>query len=157
ASRVRRTSPGLSSTSRISTGREMLVALIGCSRSHGDGEKEGGAGSGLGLEPDPTAVALHHLLADRQANPGSRVVGPAVKALEEHENTVGIFRRDSDAVVRHGEDPLPAFQASGYVNPWGFVRSVELQRIRDEVLEQLIHLARIGKDLGELIARHRRS
>ena len=107
ASRVRRTSPGLSSTSRISIG-VVTAAIIALLSLSGEREVEGRALAGLGLDPDAPAVALDDLLADRQADAGARVLVPAVQALEDDEDALEVLRVDADAVVAHREDPLAA-------------------------------------------------
>src|SRR5438094_8513998 len=104
-----RSSPGLSSTSRISTGRLPLFA----SSIRGfpllwHGEMKRGAGAGLGLHPDAAAVALDHLLDDRQADPGSRVLALVVPALQHHEDALAVLRLNADAFTSHHQFPFRA-------------------------------------------------
>src|SRR5262249_5648986 len=107
ASMVRRTSPGLSSTSRMSIALGLMSGIMVCSLCR-DGEKEGRALPGLRLDPDPSAVALHDPLADGQADSGSRIVGPAVEALKDQEDAASVLRLDPDTVVANGKQPLAA-------------------------------------------------
>ena len=59
------------------------VFVMGLLSPSGMREIEGGALSGFGLHPDAAAVALHDLLADRQADAGAGVLVAAVQALED--------------------------------------------------------------------------
>src|SRR5664279_6559288 len=111
ASRVRRTSPGLSSTSRIGTPRPAVpTGRGGCSVVPmalpsfirgpvaccvpgvggrggpgvrvGDGEDHSAAAAGVVLDPDDAVVALHDLLHDGQADTGAGVDVAGVQSLE---------------------------------------------------------------------------
>ena len=109
ASLVRRTSPGLSSTSRISTGRPNALVhgrhAVSCRAAAGSVKRNVVPSPGLGLDPDAPAVALDDLLADRQADAGARVLVAAVQPLEDDEDPLDVLRLDADAVVAHREEP----------------------------------------------------
>src|SRR3970040_400423 len=87
ASRVRRSSPGLSSTSRISTGlfSPTICRLLLLFRQ---GEDESAALTQPGFHPDMPAVALDHLLADGEADAGPRVLALVVQPLAHHEDAL---------------------------------------------------------------------
>src|SRR5262249_51462177 len=133
---VSRTSPGLSSTSKISTGRPSSavlmtacllgtvlrcwgVTVLGCwlpiqhlTPQHRNTalprnrEKERRPLPRLPLDPDAAAVALHDPLADRQADARAGVLGAAVQPLEDEKDPLAVLRLDADAVIPHGEEPL---------------------------------------------------
>src|SRR5436309_3956399 len=101
-SRARRTSPGLSSTIRISTGvRGVLAFMSPRSVGLGNGEEKRGAVSGLRFDPDSPAVAFHDPLAQGQADASPRVFGRDVQPLKNDEDAIEIFWLDADAVVFH--------------------------------------------------------
>src|SRR5581483_5042261 len=57
-----------------------------------EGEPEVGPLPRLGLHTDLTPVALHNLLADRQANARARILLRPVQPLERHEQPVHVLR-----------------------------------------------------------------
>src|SRR5262249_54627477 len=67
--------------------------------------------------PDAPAVLLHDFLADRQPDPRPRIFTARMQALEELKNPPRVLRRDADAVVTHGEHPLPVHPLGGDVHP----------------------------------------
>src|SRR5437660_11390764 len=150
ASRVRRASPGLSSTNRISIGTPpaSISGLADC----GQRERERRALARLGLDPDPAAVALHDLLADREADPGPGIIVLAVQPLEDDEDAVEVLRIDADAVVAHAEQPL-AVAALGANLDLRTGRSAELERVGDQVQEQVLELARVRRNGGQAFSR----
>src|SRR2546430_1702399 len=101
ASCVKRASPGLSSTNRISIGTapEVISSLA----DRGQREKERGALARLRLDPDAAAVALDDLLADREPDPRARVLVLPVQPLENDEDPLEVLRVDADAVVPHAD------------------------------------------------------
>src|SRR6476646_1253920 len=60
-----------------------------------------------GVEPEPAAMVLDDLLAHRQADAGATVGVPPVQALEDHEDLVLVLLLDADPVVAAGELPHP--------------------------------------------------
>src|SRR5690606_23413819 len=100
-SRVRRSSPGLSSTSRMSMGP--FLSTMGDLLLLGQREMECGAFAGPRLDPDAAVVALDDLLADGEADPGAGILPLAVQPLEHHEDALEVLRLDADAVVRDAE------------------------------------------------------
>src|SRR5215813_9125486 len=70
-------------------------------------EIKGGPRAGLRFHPDAPAVALDDLLADRQADAGAGVLAAGVQALEHLEQPAGLARVNADAVIPHGELPVP--------------------------------------------------
>jgi hypothetical protein len=51
-------------------------------------------------------MALDDLPADSGTDACARMAVARAEALEDHEDPIRMFRRDADAVVAHGEDPL---------------------------------------------------
>src|SRR6201989_1584187 len=70
---------------------------------HGQGEQEPRAFGVARVQPDPPAKVLDDLPGHGQADAGTRVGGPLVQALEDHEDTFGVLGLDPDAVVAEGE------------------------------------------------------
>src|SRR5574341_1244391 len=145
ASRVRRTSPGLSSTSRISIGP--FLSTIGGSPLFRQREVECRAliriRRAARADPDASAVALHHLLADRQPDAGARVLALVVQALEHHEDALVVLRLDADAVVLHFKGPFLGAFDDAHMDPGHGIRA-ELERVADQVLEELRELPLVG-------------
>src|SRR5271165_5282216 len=88
ASRVRRTSEGLSSTNSMSIARTGFILIPSFLR---DSEMEGGTRSGFGLDPHAATMPLHNLFADRQADARTGIFLTAMQALENNENTCKIL------------------------------------------------------------------
>ena len=95
---------------------------------HRDCEAKGGAVAHLGLHPDASSVAFDDSLADRQAHARARVLVAPVQAVEDLEDSPGMFRSDADAVVPDGEDPGLVLPLCTDVNPGGpsFVNLIAL-------------------------------
>src|SRR5262249_52747798 len=103
----------------------------------------------LRLGPDPAAVALDDLLADREADPGPGVAVPRVQALEDDEDPLRVPHLEADAVVSYRDDPLLAFAVR--LDP--DVRRIlpaELDRVRDQVLEELADLVWVDLHAREI-------
>ena len=65
-----------------------------------------------------------------------------------------VLRRDADAVVAHREDPLLTGPLGRDVDARRAV--AELQRVADQVLEELDELGRVGEHRGQVIMGHHR-
>src|SRR5882724_12687417 len=101
ASKVRRASPGLSSTSRISIARE-LIRNLSCSRNC---EEECRSASELRLNPDSAAVPVHDSAADGKPYSGACVLLARMQALEHLKYALEVLRLDADPVVLNREYP----------------------------------------------------
>src|SRR6185437_3924329 len=155
ASRVSRTSPGLSSTSRTST--EVSLSCMGPSSSlHGfhlascQGKEKGGTLPGLGLDRDVAAVPFDDLLADGQADAGAGKLFPLVQPLEHAKNLFKVLRINSQSVVFHRKHPF-IFSAAGDgdMHLGNAAGALVLDGISDQVLEQLNELGFIRQDRGQ--------
>src|SRR4051795_12497268 len=100
---------------------------------------ERAAGAELRLEPDAPAVALGDLLADGKADAGAGVLAHGMQALEQHEDALEVLRLDADAVVGDADAPVAALVDGRDVDP-RYARAAELERVADQVLEQLREL-----------------
>src|SRR4029453_10404696 len=146
-SAVRRISPGLSSTSKIWIG--LLSSAIWSLRGIRDGEAEYASSTGGSIDPDPAAQPLHRPLTDRESQPCAGVLAEAMEALEGREDPFGVHGIDPDAVILHRETPVLARSCGREAYARNYVKRRELQRIGDEVLEDLSELGRIGGDCRE--------
>src|SRR5256714_2794295 len=153
-SRVRRASPGLSSTNRISIGTalELISRLPDC----GQRERERRAPARLGLDPDPAAVALHDLFADREPDARTRVLVLPVQPLENDEDALEVLGIDPDAVVADVKHPLAVVPLRRNPN-LRRARPAELEGVREQIQEQVLQLPGISRDGRQAVARDRRS
>src|SRR5271166_1059704 len=155
ASRVRRTSAGLSSTNRMSIGLTGFIILVPSFIRNG--EMEGGTCSRFRLHPHAAAVPFHNLFADRQANAGARILLTAVQALENNENPVKILRGYANAVIAYAELPGTMLPYCGNMNAGRFLPPPELDGIAEQILEKLRQLRLVGDQCRQRIVRDHRS
>src|ERR1035441_3755209 len=168
ASRVKRTSPALSSTKRISTGPAVLIAspillhpsflghdsgLLAGSRNT---EEKRRSMSGFGLHPDLASVALYNFFADGEPDASAGKLFGTVQALEEGENALVILRLHANAVIPHRKDPAVSFPDCGNVHP-GRVRAPEFDAIADQVLKELHQLGGIRLDYRQFVVTDQRT
>src|SRR5438128_10743144 len=121
----------------------------------GDGQRdgEGGALARDALGRDVAAVAPDDLACDREPDPGAVVARATGKPLERDEDPFGVLLVEADAVVRDPEDeavagdrlPLGAGLAAGddlAADPdlRRLALAVELERVAQQVLDELTHL-----------------
>ena len=100
------------------------------------------------VDPDPPAVAFDDLAADREADAGALVGLALVQAAEHLEDLLAILGRDADAAVGDRDLRHPVRRRLGaHPHPRAPVVA-ELQRVRDQVLQQLLEL--------RAVAHHRR-
>src|SRR5262249_13205569 len=100
------------------------------------------------FDPDFATVAFHDLLADREANPGARILTLAVQALEGDEDALGILRVDADAVVPDAEEPLTV-RCLGVDLDDRRLLLAKLEGVAEQVLKQLHELGAIRADDGQ--------
>src|SRR5579863_1909108 len=101
ASRIRNTSAGLSSTTRI---WRLSVDVSGV----GNSESESRSPPGFGFDPDSSSIPVNDSLTDRQADACAGVFGTGVQTLEEAKNCLLAFRSNSDAIVANSKLALMA-------------------------------------------------
>src|SRR5215210_5229998 len=107
ASTVRRTSPGLSSTSRIWMSVSAMSGGLRAARLRvGHSEVDGASGPGGGVEPDTPVQTADDLLAQREPDARSGVLGAGVQPLEHEKDPIPVLVGDADAVVLHRELPV---------------------------------------------------
>src|SRR6185436_12325424 len=101
------------------------------------------------FDRDAAAVLLDDLPADRQPDPGAGKLVAPVQALEHSEDLLEILRIDTQAVVVDRERPgRAAISCGGDVNSRD-PRTLVLDGVADQVLEQLDQLNRIGENVGK--------
>src|SRR6266851_8321005 len=98
---TRKTSPGLSSTRTMRAVFDAIDSLLG--RDH---ELEVGALPELRIHPNAPPEALHHVLAERQADTGAGGL-LSIQAVKHAEDFLRILRFDADAIVLCRKNPLP--------------------------------------------------
>src|SRR3984885_2288833 len=101
ASRIRNTSAGLSSTTRI---WRLSVDVSGV----GNSESEGRSPTGFGFDPDSSSIPVNDSLTDSQADAGAGVFGTGVQTFEEAKNCLLVFGSNSDAIVSNSKLALAA-------------------------------------------------
>src|SRR5450432_4866121 len=107
-------------------------------------EAECASFSGPGVYPDPSAVPIDDLLANREPDTGTGVFSLVMQALEHHENPVRILLIEADAVVPHREDPDLVARLGADVDLRG-LGAAKLHGVADEVLENLRELRAVSE------------
>ena len=79
-----------------------------------------------------------------------------MQALEQHEDALEVFAGDADAVVVHCESPLMTGRLDAQVHHRRLV-AAELDRVGQQVLEQLQQLHRVALDGGQIVDRDARA
>ena len=69
------------------------------------------------FHPDVTAVPLHDLFTDGQADTGAGIFISAVEPLKDNEDALLVLRRDADAVILHRQEPVVFPDLGRDVNP----------------------------------------
>src|ERR1700722_9534645 len=96
ASRIRNTSAGLSSTTRI---WRLSVEVSGI----GNSESKGRSPTGFGFDPDSSSIPVNDSSTYSQADACARVFGTGVQTLEEAKNCLPVFGSNSDAIVANSK------------------------------------------------------
>src|SRR5258708_170384 len=110
------------------------------------GHGEGRTDPDLTLGDDSPAMALGDFAAQGEPDSRSRVLGTPVQPFEHPEDAQAVLRIEPDAVVAHRQAQLAvAFHRVDRDLGWNAF-AVELQAVRDQVLQQLPHLQSIGVD-----------
>src|SRR5437764_14176871 len=123
----------------------MPSARSSWSAAAGKREHELTAAAGRRLDPDPAAVDVNDSLADGQADTRARILVGAVQTREHAEDALGLRRVDADPVVPNAEAPAVGHLGRPDADARRLVAG-ELDRVRDQVLEQLAQSARVPGD-----------
>ena len=126
-------------------------AAFECSRAGygGDGEVKCRALALLRLDPDSTAVVSDDPFADGKADARTGDL-TAVETFEDSEDSFVVFGRDALTVITNREPPLASLALRGQTDFWP-VETPVLQRIRNQVLEQLHELCLANRDLWKKV------
>ena len=98
-------------------------------------------------------MPLDNLLANSQADAGSRIVLAGVQPLEDLEDPLIILRVNANAVVAHREDPAPLRSLGADMNLRGLL-AMELKGVANQVLKKLSDLAGVHRESGQRIVGH---
>lgn len=98
-------------------------------------------------------MSFHDLSASREAETGTGKIVPIMQSPKSHEDLISGFGSDPDAVVLNGKDMF-SFLTDGRNVDMRCLVSAELDRVADEVLEELADLGRVRSDFGERIVGH---
>src|ERR1051325_7300685 len=139
ASRVSRTSPGLSSTRSTWIGVESLTSAPPLD---GQGERGRRARSRSGCDPDFAAMALDNLLGERETDARAPKLLLSVELLKNHEDAIVVLRLDANAVVSDAENPAAVLLRRRDVDA-RWLRGPELDGIGHQVLKDVFELARV--------------
>src|SRR5262249_8407951 len=104
------------------------------------GEAERGSAVGPGLGPDASAVKLHDLPADGEADTGAGVLVAGMQPLEDLEHALLELRIEADPVVVDRDDRLGLRRKTFHADLRRGPLPAELHRVADEVLQELYHL-----------------
>src|SRR5438309_1111642 len=99
-------------------------------------EIENGALPREGLHPNAAAITLDNTLANGEADTGSRVRVP-MEPLENAEDLLSVLGLDADSVVPYREEPFAGPPLGIHTDPGRLFRTAVLDRVTDQVLEQL--------------------
>src|SRR5690348_13231646 len=116
-----------------------------------DGYVERRPRSRLRLYPDAPAVAVRDPAADRQPDAGAVVVLATVQAAEHLAGSLGVALLDADAVVAHHDVPVAGLVDALDVHLGRRVVPGELDRVGDQVLQQLTDLRGVAVHGAERI------
>src|SRR5262249_28923057 len=116
-------------------------------------EVEGRALAGLGFDPDTAAMVLDDLPAHGKADAGALVFRAVMEPLEDEEDALQVLFLDADAGVAHLEVPLLAFLHGLDMHLDGTIVGPELDRVADQVLEQLQKLHPLAGNRRQLVPR----
>src|SRR5579875_825761 len=148
ASRTRKTSARLSSTSRITRD-------VGCGAvSERDGEAENRSCSGFGFHPNSAMVSLHNPLADGESNAGSGILVSTVQTFEQSKDVLLVLGREADAVVLHRHDPGSGLARGADMNPRGAVPMTVFYGVADEILKKLAQVRGVQAQRRKRIVSH---
>ena len=115
---------------------------------------EGASAFAVALRPDASAVAIHDLLTDVEAEPHPRLIasGAVGRAVEEPEDRLELLIRDADPLISY-RDPDPAILPPNIDHDRTAAWRV-FDRVRHEVVEHLLDVIAIGGHHGAVLALH---
>src|ERR1051326_1926408 len=114
--------------------------------THGQSHDEDRALARGAPRRDLSSVTFRYFATDCQADAGALVNSASVQALEHRENAVGVLFLEADAVVADDDVHAAVAVLAADLDARRHALAVELQRVADEVLQELAHLQRIGGD-----------
>lgn len=114
----------------------VYAVLAAWSWSCGQREEERSPFADLRLHPDPAAVSLNDLLADRQTDPGAGVLLPRMEPLEDAKDPLGVLGVEPNPVIPHRKHPFLPVSLRGDMDT-GESGATKLQRIPDQILHHL--------------------
>ena len=143
--------PGLSSTSKISTGFVPIACVICCTLlvPPGDRKIESASLAGLRFKPHAAAVALDYLPGNGKAYSRAGVL-IAMQTLEYQENALEKLGIDAYAVVFHGKNPFAILQLSSDKNARRF-RAMKFNGVANKILKDLHQVAFVSHHLGQVV------
>src|SRR5665213_4157442 len=97
-------------------------------------------------------VAFDDALTNGQANPCSRVLIGVVQAFEQSKDLLLKLRFNANAVVAHGEDQKSVLALSFNMHGGMALRAPVLDRIPDQILEQLAQVSAVNAQSGQFVA-----
>jgi hypothetical protein len=91
----------------------------------------------VGFQPDSSTVLVDNLLANRQPDPVTGILGARMQAVKDGKNDFRVFWCDVDAVVGYRKHPFRLFPLRGYLNH-GRLSAAKLDGVSDQVLKHLL-------------------
>src|SRR4051812_23540155 len=117
-------------------------------------EAEARAFAWPGLDPDTSLMLLHDLLADGQTETTSIELTLCMQPRKCSEDLRLIGGVDTDAVVLDAEAPACSLWTCTDTHHWRRARTSILDRVGNQVEQQLIHTVRVGAQAGQGIHVH---
>lgn len=112
-------------------------------------ERKRRASPGCAVGDNRATVALDNLPANRQADASTFVFLSSVQALKDLENALAILGFEPDAIVAHDDFGHVAAATAGNRHHGRCIGVSKLERITNQIQEQLPHLQRCREDRRE--------
>ena len=112
----------------------------------GNFDQKRGARAGLAHGGDGAVVEFHDLAANGEPNPRAFVFVAAMEPLENTEDALRVFGLEPNALIPHRDAVGFCGRLCGDRDPGRFVGVAELDRVADQVLQELPQLRAIPKD-----------
>src|SRR5512146_1730605 len=105
--------------------------------------------AGPAMGSDGAAMAGHDLATDGQAHAAAGIFAARMQALERPEDAVQVLLIEADALICDRNLPTAVHRRTAHRHSRRLVRGVELERVAEQVLQQLAELRRIAPYLRQ--------
>ena len=99
----------------------------------------------MGFHPNASPIEFYNPVTKCQPDTGTRISFRAMQALEHVEDLILVLGRNADSVVCNAKLPISVFATRRHVHGRRLVRTAEFDCIADQVLEDLLEMARMNR------------